>query len=218
MFLLVLVFVLSGQAVSFLKFAPTALVVPGTAVALVDAGDVLGGVTLPGPFDGMGLMLNPLNNSEVHLIVNSEANPSSVTRITLEAVFPYTPVKAEILFSNLGRLCSGTLVGPSSPGLFFGGDGTTSAVYFSGEESADGRAFAFFLGLPTPFQITNLGRLQFENLSPCPYPQAKTFLCATDDTNPGYVVCLAGTKQSTGSEFDKTGLNSSTPTAYGVKV
>jgi ABC-type multidrug transport system permease subunit len=57
-----------------LQFAPSSLVVAGSAVPIANQGDVLGVGTVPAlaNFDGMGTMLDPSNSSQLHLIVNTE--------------------------------------------------------------------------------------------------------------------------------------------------
>ncbi len=204
---------------SQLQFAPSPLVVAGSAVVVANQGDIISGVSVPtAPFDGMGIMLDPTNSSQVHVIINTEANPSVVFRLTLQRQFPFSPVATTTLFSNgYNRLCSGNVATPSA--LFFNGLGTSRPVYLSGEESINARAYAFFVDEPNSGDhvITSYGRLQFENIMPCPYGQTKTITCLTDDFSPlGYVVFHVGTKTNVGTDFVRSGLNGGQ--AYGLQM
>lgn len=81
-------------------------------------------------------------------------------------------------------------------------------MYLSGEESASSRAFAFFVDQPGTgdFPLVSMGRLQFENVMPCPYPQVKTIVACTDDFSPGFVTFHIADKLAVGTDLDKSGL------------
>lgn len=160
--------------------------------------------------------------------MNTEEGASQIVQITLEKEFPYRALSTSLIFGGEGleiyaRLCSGNL--PPVSALSYLGLGTTRRVYLSGEESADGRAFVFFLDTPlttttspTPgvFLLRSLGRLNFEQIMPCPYPQAKTVTVAMDDTSGGFVEFHVGVKSNTGTDFQRSGLNGGQ--SYGLQI
>jgi hypothetical protein len=128
-----------------------------------------------GPFDGMGVMTDPSNSSQALIFVNTESSSSVVFMLTVEAIAPFKAISSTTLFSGgMDRLCSGNLAPVSA---LSNGDavGTMRRLYFSGEESASARAFAFFVEPPlSRVVLSSLGRLRFENVSPCPVQQNKT--------------------------------------------
>lgn len=93
------------------------------------------------------------------------------------------------------RLCSADL--PDASALFFndGGEhfGTHERIFLGGEEThtyyklEHGRAFAHILTgsyAGHSFELPHLGRLSFENVLACPFPQRKTIVVCPDDARP----------------------------------
>ena len=93
----------------------------------------------------------------------------------------------------LERLCSADLPAPSAL-RFIDGDGreygTRERIFLGGEEThtrykhEHGRAFAHLLTGPRrghTYELPHLGRMSFENVLVCPYPQRKTIAVCPDD-------------------------------------
>jgi choline dehydrogenase-like flavoprotein len=133
------------------------------------------------------------------------------------------------------RLCSADLPAPSA--LQYGELGTSERIFLSGEETNTrhkldhGRAFAYVATGPeagTTWELPRLGRLSFENVLACPFPQPLTVVVLPDDateltgrewkldapTSELYV--YVGTKTDTGNAIERAGLHNGT--LYGVQV
>lgn len=110
------------------------------------------------------------------------------------------------------RLCSADL--PAVSALYFEGGGkqygTNDRIFLGGEEThthyklEHGRAFAHILtgqSAGNTYELPHLGRLSFENVLACPYPQIKTIAICPDDARPPqiYDAALKG-KRKTKSE------------------
>ena len=81
------------------------------------------------------------------------------------------------------RFCSADL--PDEGAFFAKGVGTRERIYLGGEEVTEGRAWARVVTGPhagEAWQLPRLGRLAFENAVASPYPQVKTIVVATDDS------------------------------------
>lgn len=118
------------------------------------------------------------------------------------------------------RFCSGDLASPSAFYDAASGLGTQTRIYLTGEENGnEGRPIATILTGPEQgkaFEVPALGNQSFENLVANPLAQAKTIVATTDDTGGGQVYVYVGTKQASGTELQKAGLDSGT--LYGIKV
>jgi hypothetical protein len=125
------------------------------------------------------------------------------------------------------RLCSADL--PASDALHFGGRGTAERIFFDGDETATGRAWARIVTGPragTAWELPRLGKMAYENVVACPHPQAKTVVALLDDgaldtapiaeNNPSEVYIYVGTKQAEGTEIEQAGLTNGK--FYGVRV
>lgn len=118
----------------------------------------------------------------------------------------------------LSRLCSSDLAEVSA--FSFGGLGTTTRIYLTGEEVGnEGRATATILtgtDAGTLYELPSLGNMSFENIVANPFGQAKTIVAATDDQGGGQVYLYVGDKQASGSEIAMAGLVGGD--FYGIKV
>jgi hypothetical protein len=116
------------------------------------------------------------------------------------------------------RLCSADLAAASA--YYAHGRGTRERIYLNGEEVSEGRGWARVAsGSHTgeAWQLPRLGRLAFENAVACPYPQERTIVAITDDSNlstsatpssgrPSEVYFYVGEKQSSGHPVEQAGL------------
>lgn len=125
------------------------------------------------------------------------------------------------------RHCSADLAAPGA--YFWRGLGTNERIYLNGEEVADGRGWARvatgqYAG--EAWQLPRFGRLAYENAIASPYPQRKTIVALTDDSDAGTaplpanngseVYFYIGTKQSNGHPIDRAGLTNGA--VYGVSI
>jgi secreted PhoX family phosphatase len=116
------------------------------------------------------------------------------------------------------RLCSADL--PAESAFFARGLGTRERIFMDGEEVTEGRAWARIATGPhtgEAWQLPRLGRIAFENAVACPFPQEKTIVVVTDDSNlstsatpptglPSEVYVYVGQKQRSGSTIELAGL------------
>jgi hypothetical protein len=116
------------------------------------------------------------------------------------------------------RLCSADLAPESA--LFAHGLGTRERIFMDGEEVTEGRAWARIATGPhtgEAWQLPRLGRIAFENALACPFPQEKTIVVVTDDSNlstsptpptglPSEVYVYIGKKQRSGNTIEQAGL------------
>jgi PKD repeat protein len=117
--------------------------------------------------------------------------------------------------ATFNRLCSADLAEPSA---FFNpatGKGTRERIFFSGEESSGGRAFAHIAtggNAGVTYELPRLGRDAWENTLACPFAQDITLVVGQDDTSSpgGQVYVYVGTKQATGNEVQRAGLANGT--------
>ena len=113
--------------------------------------------------------------------------------------------------AGFSRFCSADLPLPAALFNPATGLGTTNKIFLNGEEiSADGRAFAHVVtgaSAGNSYELPHLGKFAHENVLANPYPQNKTVVALTDDTNPGgQVYIYVGAKSATGSEVARAGL------------
>jgi hypothetical protein len=116
------------------------------------------------------------------------------------------------------RHCSGDL--PEQSAFLAHGQGTRERLYLCGEEVSEGRGWARVATgehIGEVWQLPRLGRLAFENAVACPYPQEKTIVAVTDDSNlstsatptsgrPSEVYFYIGRKQGNGHPVEQAGL------------
>ena len=118
----------------------------------------------------------------------------------------------------LNRLCSANL--PTDTSFLSGGKGTAERIFLSGEETAEGGAWAWIVTGPqagTGWALPYLGRIAWENLPPSPFSGDKTVVMCMDDTSPlGDVYVFVGEKKASGSEIEKAGLHPGS--LYGMSV
>ena len=125
------------------------------------------------------------------------------------------------------RLCSADL--PVQSALFAKGLGTRERIFFDGEETNNGRAWARIVTGPhagEAWELPRLGRLSYENVVACPHPQEKTVVVLLDDadlstaaTSTGFpceVYVYIGNKQRDGHPIEQAGLTNGN--LYGVKI
>jgi hypothetical protein len=126
------------------------------------------------------------------------------------------------------RLCSADLAAASA--YYTHGRGTRERLYLNGEEVSEGRGWARVATGPhtgETWQLPRLGRLADENAVACPYPQERTIVAITDDSNlstsatpssgrPSEVYFYIGHKQSSGHPIEQAGLTNGS--LYGVTI
>jgi hypothetical protein len=116
------------------------------------------------------------------------------------------------------RFCSADLAASSA--YRFGELGTDARLYLNGEESGtEGRAFAHVVSGASQnqsWELPRLGKFNWENALASPFPQARTVVIGTDDTQGGQLYLYAGDKTSTGNDIERAGLTNGT--LYGVRV
>ena len=121
----------------------------------------------------------------------------------------------------IARLCAADLPAVSAFYNAATGRGTTNRIFMNGEETTDGRAFAFVATGPEAGKAYHLpyhGRYAWENSVASPFAQDKTIVIGLDDdgVTDSQVYVYIGTKQNTGLEIDKAGLQNGS--LYGVSV
>lgn len=115
------------------------------------------------------------------------------------------------------RFCSADLPAASAFWNAATGKGVADRIFLGGEETGGGRAFAHVASGPSAgvsAEIPKLGKQAWENVVASPYAQDKTVIVGIDDSSPGQIVVYVGTKQATGTLFEKAGLRNGT--AYGL--
>jgi hypothetical protein len=121
------------------------------------------------------------------------------------------------------RLCSGDL--PAESALRSGTRGTSARVFFSGEETDEGRAFAHIVtgdSAGQSWQLPRLGRMSWENVVAAPHSEDRTVVMLMDDANLSGMPPLCqlsiyvGTKQNTGNVVERAGLTNGK--FYGIRI
>ena len=119
-----------------------------------------------------------------------------------------------------GRFCSADLPSASAFYNAASGKGTQEKMFMNGEETNDeSRAFAHIVtgsNAGTSWELPWFGKGAWENAVACPSTGDKTLVGLNNDGTDGQVYFYIGTKQTTGTEIDKAGLNNGHP--WGVKV
>lgn len=122
--------------------------------------------------------------------------------------------------NSFARLCSADL---PAIGAFYNsatGLGTQNRIFMNGEETgAEGRAYGFVAtgaDKGKAYELPKLGKFSWENSLANPYSGNATIVAGTDDSTPGQVYIYKGTKQATGNDIEKAGLNNGQ--LYGIKV
>jgi hypothetical protein len=128
------------------------------------------------------------------------------------------------------RLCSADL--PAETAFFARGLGTRERIFMDGEEVTEGRAWARIASGPhagEAWQLPRLGRIAFENALACPFPQEKTIVVVTDDSNlstsptpttgmPSEVYVYVGMKQRSGNTIEQAGLTNGSLLGVAISV
>ena len=123
------------------------------------------------------------------------------------------------------RFCSADL--PDEGAFYDSGLGTRERIYMGGEEVTEGRAWARMVTGPyagEAWQLPRMGRMAFENAVASPYPQAKTIVVLTDDSNlstaptgfPSEVYVYVGRKTRHGHPVEQAGLTNGS--LFGVTI
>jgi hypothetical protein len=216
-------------------------------VAILTTGDAVGGYRMVGIPDGLGafasgpgeftLLMNHELGAGAGAIRAHGSKGAFVSRWTIDAESlrvvkgqDHTPSPAHVhLWDAAGsryvpgttqweRLCSGDLAAPSA--FFAHGQGTRERIYLNGEEVSEGRGWARIATgarIGEAWQLPRFGRVAYENAVACPYPQQKTVVAITDDSNlstsptptsgrPSEVYFYIGRKQSQGHPVEQAGL------------
>jgi len=123
--------------------------------------------------------------------------------------------------TSIARLCSADLPAVSAFHFPGGGVGTPNRIFMNGEESSNGRGFAWVATGPDAgkaYELPYLGKFAWENSVASPFAQAKTIVMGLDDdgTTDSQVYMWVGNKQATGNEVEKAGLMNGS--LYGVQV
>jgi hypothetical protein len=104
------------------------------------------------------------------------------------------------------RFCSDTLSGPGVLLNEDSGNGYDGRLFFPNEENGDnGRTF----GLTTDgvmAQLPRIGLFSYENTIPAPNRTDTTLVMGQEDSADGQIWAYSGTKQGSGTPFDKAGL------------
>lgn len=126
------------------------------------------------------------------------------------------------------RFCSADL--PKEGAFRAHGLGTDERIYMGGEEVTEGRAWARVAtgsNAGEAWQLPRLGKMAFENAVASPYPQMKTIVVCTDDSNlstsatpptglPSEVYVYVGSKRGSGHPVERAGLTNGL--LYGVTL
>eukprot|EP00934_Nitzschia_sp_Nitz4_P002920 Nitzschia sp. Nitz4//NODE_444_length_18484_cov_71.934560//28//5304//NITZ4_additional_000056-RA//-1//CDS//3329531893//2910//frame0 len=109
----------------------------------------------------------------------------------------------------LSRLCSGDRPRPAALYNSATGLGTQEIMYFTGEESAGGRALAHVVtgdDAGHTYELAHFGYTAIENIVFNPLEQDISVAVITDDSANGEVYVYVGTKQAEGNDVEKAGL------------
>lgn len=154
---------------------------------------------------------------------------------TLKVISGRDLIRKAVLFGSsksFGRLCSADLPAVTAFYNPATGAGTQNRIFMNGEENGPiGRAFAHVATGPetgTSYELIRMMQASWENVVASPFPQDKTVLIGLDDTHPkandkskldkevGKLYVYVGSKQKTGNEIEKAGLDNGQ--AYFVQV
>ncbi len=107
------------------------------------------------------------------------------------------------------RMCSSDRPDPTALYNSASSLGTQEIIYFNGEETFGGRAFAHVVTGPNAgnsYHLEHFGFAAYENILLSPFEQDATVAILTDDASNGEVYIYVGTKQSTGNDVERAGL------------
>jgi len=225
-------------------------------VPILTVGDSIGGYRMVGIPDGLGafrtghtftLLMNHELGGTVGIVRGHGSQGAFVSRWTIDAHTlevrkgeDHTPSAAKVFTWDAvaGRYVAGTTVWqrfcsadlPERSAFSSRGAGTQELIFMGGEEVADGRAWARVASgehLGEAWQLPRLGKMAFENAVACPYPQEKTIVALTDDSNlstsptpptgqPSEVYFYVGSKTRRGHPIERAGLTNGA--LYGVAM
>lgn len=178
--------------------------------SLLSDGDTIGGYGMGAIPDGLGATAG--DGGTVTLLMNHEYNngtgPEDGSYVSKWSLNPKTGevLSGQTLFGGAGfsRFCSGTL---SDPGIFTGKKtGYAGQIYFANEEAGDnGRTYGVTVD-GTSLQLSRLGLASIENTVPAKTKGEATVIVSNEDSFDGQIRVYVGSKQATGSDFDKAGL------------
>lgn len=104
------------------------------------------------------------------------------------------------------RLCSADLAPPSAFYNTASGKGYLGRLFLNGEEEkSGGRAFAHAMD-GTSYELTDLGRIAWENVLAHPGTGEKTLVMGMDDFKDGLVLVYVGDKRDKGNPVERAGL------------
>jgi hypothetical protein len=145
-------------------------------------------------------------------------------------VFTWNPATSQYVAGTTQwqRFCSADL--PAETAFRAHGLGTDERIYMGGEEVTEGRAWARVVTgshAGEAWQLPRLGKMAFENAVASPYPQMKTIVVCTDDSNlstsaippsglPSEVYVYVGSKRGSGHPIERAGLTNGS--LYGVTI
>ena len=113
--------------------------------------------------------------------------------------------------NSFGRLCSADLPDVTAFYNPLTGRGTENRIFMNGEEvGVEGRAYGFVAtgaNKGVAYELPKLGKFSWENSVANPYAGDKTVVIGLDDTTPGQVYVYTGTKQYTGNDVQRAGLD-----------
>jgi len=225
-------------------------------VAILTVGDSIGGYRMVGIPDGLGafksghgdftlLMNHEITETRPGIVRAHGSNGAFVSRwridadsLRVEQGQDLTPSPMKVFTWNGSayvagttqwqRFCSADL--PAETAFRAHGLGTDERIYMGGEEVTEGRAWARIVTGPNAgeaWQLPRLGRMAFENAVASPYPQMKTIVVCTDDSNlstsptpptglPSEVYVYVGSKRGSGNPLERAGLTNGS--LYGVTI
>jgi hypothetical protein len=132
------------------------------------------------------------------------------------ATSTYSPLPSGIFGKPFDRFCSNTLSDPGQLLNEASGKGYDGQLFFPNEENGNiGRAFALTTDGEMA-QLPRLGLASFENTLPAHNTTDTTVTVGTEDGAFGQLRVYAGTKQASGSPFDRAGLTNGTLSVVAV--
>ena len=122
------------------------------------------------------------------------------------ATSSYAPVPGGAFGAPFSRFCSNTLTSAGQLLNAETGNGYDGRLFFPNEENGNiGRAFALTTD-GAMAQLPRLGLASFENTLPAHNSTDTTVIVSTEDGASGQLRVYTGTKQATGSPFERAGL------------
>jgi hypothetical protein len=199
--------------------------VPGvTLTSILTAGDSVGGYKMSGIPDGLGAFDN--GDGTFTLLMNHEFTASSgvarshgntggafvsrwvIDKKTLKVLSGRDQITNLITAGskNIERLCSADLPATSAFYNAATGRGYNGRIFTDGEETSGGRAFGHVVDTGDSYELTALGKAEWENVVANPSTGDRTVVLGQADGGTQNVYVYAGTKQSTGTPVEKAGL------------